>query len=223
MGMSIWMEKTTPLPMRQCLSHHRLSFCPKADLASHPRNIVGRIWPLLLHRHTRRGPTNSGLQDSAVFSSFKLGISLPLQKRYDPEHRQYPDPQPNPEPKPNPDPNNSPPIITLPRKRLPLQFPTRPANPAVSTTTPPLLPALPVHSTTSVNPYRHITKMGSKGSKIPEDKNESSTAKSDKEEMKEPSNYYKQRSKSTRKKAGRTPGAAKGGASGGADGGGGLS
>jgi len=53
--------------------------------------------------------------------------------------------------------------------------------------------------------------MGSKSSKpsaAAHNKLQPSTARSDKEEMKEPSNYYTHRSKSMRKKAGKTPGAA---------------
>jgi hypothetical protein len=66
--------------------------------------------------------------------------------------------------------------------------------------------------------------MGSKVSKLKESatdgKLQPSQNRQDKEEMKEPSNYYSQRSKSMRRKAGK-PGAAVGGAGGGAGAGGG--
>jgi hypothetical protein len=53
--------------------------------------------------------------------------------------------------------------------------------------------------------------MGSKASKLSPSANgklQPSTSRSDKEEMKEPSNYYTHRSKSMRKKAGKAPGGA---------------
>lgn len=65
--------------------------------------------------------------------------------------------------------------------------------------------------------------MGSKASKLaPKDgKLQSSQEKKDKDEMKEPSNYYTHRSKSMRRKAGKDPAGAavSGGAAGGAGGG----
>jgi len=61
--------------------------------------------------------------------------------------------------------------------------------------------------------------MGSKTSKVSHGKLQPSTAKSDKAEMKEPPNYYNHRSKSMRRKAGRTPGGTSTGAGGGSGGG----
>jgi hypothetical protein len=66
--------------------------------------------------------------------------------------------------------------------------------------------------------------MGSKASKVTNNgKLQPSTNKSDKAEMKEPSNYYTHRSKSMRKKAGQTAGgtAAAGGSNGAGGGSGG--
>ncbi|KAH7120860.1 hypothetical protein B0J11DRAFT_50726 [Dendryphion nanum] len=110
-------------------------------------------------------------------------------------------PRDSPKPDPGPVPDPAPPIIILSRKRLASSSPTR------SSATPP----------PTFSPQHHST-MGSKSSKISENHNrgklQPSQRKADKEEMKEPSNYYAHRSKSMRRKAGRdTAGAATGQAS----------
>lgn len=152
-----------------------------------------------------RHPRTPDLCVSKPLSSAKLDSSEHkspvISRRY--SLRKYGNklPRDSPKPDPGPVPDPAPPIIILSRKRLASSSPTR------SSATPP----------PTFSPQHHST-MGSKSSKISENHNrgklQPSQRKADKEEMKEPSNYYAHRSKSMRRKAGRdTAGAATGQAS----------
>ncbi|KAG9194393.1 hypothetical protein G6011_04428 [Alternaria panax] len=120
--------------------------------------------------------------------------------------------------KPEPEPHPAPPVIILSDRKL--LFATPPPSPPTSPISPQVDPAVATHAPDT---------MGSKVSKVKEQasngKLQPSQERLDKEQMKEPSNYYTHRSKSMRRKAGKTgasssAGGAQGGTAGGAGGGG---
>jgi hypothetical protein len=128
-------------------------------------------------------------------------------------------------PTPQPEPHPAPPVIILsneqPQPRLPQQ--PRPSSP-----TTPLPQAPPPQEPAPHNPLKRTrSTMGSKVSKVREraqdGKLQPSQEQLDKEQMKEPSNYYTHRSKSMRRKAGKEASSdGAGGAVGGSAGAGGL-
>ncbi|KAF2010646.1 hypothetical protein BU24DRAFT_496592 [Aaosphaeria arxii CBS 175.79] len=139
----------------------------------------------------------------------------PNGKKYNLRKKSNQELDPDSEPDPNPFPE-APPIIILSKKRRASKSPSiDTADPATASPRPETPPSSPHPS----------KKMGSKVSKLPKQghgKLQPSQNKSDKAEMKEPSNYYTHRSKSMRRKAGVAPGAqGSGGGLGGSDGSGG--
>ncbi|KAF3003172.1 hypothetical protein E8E13_009216 [Curvularia kusanoi] len=116
-------------------------------------------------------------------------------------------------PKPQPEPHPAPPVIILSLNKRPASS----SPPTSPPTSPHLEPTRPSAATGPTTRKRQLitlksqdpdTIMGSKTSKLaPKNgKLQSSQEKKDKEEMKEPTNYYTHRSKSMRRKAGKEGG-----------------
>ncbi|KAF9690465.1 hypothetical protein EKO04_011396 [Ascochyta lentis] len=129
-------------------------------------------------------------------------------------------------PKPEPEPHPAPPVIILSQTEQPTSaYPSAPSPFSPSSRT---LTSRPIDGTcqaTALYSSSNYHKMGSKASKLaPQNgKLQSSQDKKDKDEMKEPTNYYTHRSKSMRRKAGKEAnsdgaGGTAGGSAGGAGG-----
>ncbi|CAO2649798.1 Nn.00g010900.m01.CDS01 [Neocucurbitaria sp. VM-36] len=151
-----------------------------------------------------------------------------LRKRQEVREQTRPD-------KPEPEPHPAPPVIILStnKRRASASPPLSTTPPSITSTTytdltSPTISTSTTHShPTNTIPAIHERRMGSRASKLAPShgKLQPSQERQDKEEMKEPSNYYSHRSKSMRRKAGKAEGGvdaggAVGGTAGGAGGGG---
>ncbi|OSS52788.1 hypothetical protein B5807_02462 [Epicoccum nigrum] len=136
-------------------------------------------------------------------TSFSLRYSDSPPSPHNPSVRSHSKPRPQPEPHP------APPVIILSRNKRPASS-SPPASPAFKSKRAPQATGPITRSRTLNTPHSEAPHqiMGSKASKLaPKNgKLQSSQEKKDKEEMKEPSNYYTHRSKSMRKKAGKDGG-----------------